>query len=173
MRFSLLLSIFLVIFLLGNNASAQKKSKDPVLLTVDNQNFTVSEFMYGFNKNSVKGAVVNQKSMDEYMDLYVNFRLKVKEAEDLGLDTLETFKREFSGYRQELAQPYLTDKSEDEAILKEAYQRFQYDIRASHIMISLPENVADNDSVAVAAYNKLISIRKKAVAGEDFAALAR
>ncbi|RUA28799.1 MAG: peptidylprolyl isomerase [Bacteroidetes bacterium] len=173
MKHNLVLAVLTLLIFIGFEASAQKKSKDKVLLSIDNQDFTVSEFMYGFNKNNVKGAVVDQKSLDEYLDLYINFRLKVKEAEDLGLDTLADFKREFLGYRKELAQPYLTDKSEDEAILKEAYDRYQYDIRASHIMISLPENVADNDSIAVAAYNKLMDIRKKALAGEDFADLAR
>ncbi len=173
MKHRLLLAVFTLLFFVVFDGTAQKKSKDEVLLSIDNQDFKVSEFMYGFKKNNVKGAVVDQKSLDEYLDLYINFRLKVKEAEDLGLDTMPDFQREFLGYRKELAQPYLTDKSEDEAILKEAYDRFQYDIRASHIMISLPENVADNDSVAIAAYDKLMNIRKKALAGEDFAALAR
>ena len=167
--------IFIIAIALMSNLElmAQKKGSDPILLSIDEQDFTVSEFMYGYNKNNIKGAVMNQKSLDDYLELYINFRLKVKEAEDLGLDTMSSFKREFDGYRQELAQPYLTDKSEDEVILKEAYDRFQYDIRASHIMISLPENVADNDSIALAAYKKLMDIRKKAMSGDDFATLAR
>jgi len=166
--------IFISLLMFANiNLRAQKKSKDPVLLSVDDQNFTVSEFLYGYKKNNAKGAVMDQKSLQEYMDLYVNFRLKVKEAEDLGLDTAADFKRELAGYRSQLAQPYLTDKSEDSLIYKEAYDRLQYDIRASHIMIALPENVADNDSIAVAAYKKLQDIRKQAKSGADFAELAR
>jgi peptidyl-prolyl cis-trans isomerase SurA len=173
MKFYVIISIIAIAMMTSFGVNAQKKGKDPVLVSVDGQDFTVSEFMYGFKKNNVKGAVVDQKSLDDYLDLYVNFRLKVKAAEDLGLDTMPSFKREFDGYRQELAQPYLTDKSEDEAILKEAYERFQYDIRASHIMISLAENVADNDSVAITAYKKLMDIRKQAMSGKDFAQLAR
>lgn len=152
---------------------AQSKSKDPVLLSIDDQNFKVSEFLYGYNKNNVKGAVMDQKSIEDYMELYVNFRLKVKEAEDLGLDTVTEFKHELHGYRDQLAQPYLTDKSEDSLIYKEAYKRLQTDVRASHIMIALPENVAENDSIAIAAYKKLQSIRKQANSGTDFNALAR
>lgn len=165
--------LFLVVMVMGVDGFAQRKAKDPVLLTVDDQNFTVSEFMYGFKKNNVKGAVMDQKSLDDYLELFINFRLKVKEAEDLGMDTMPDFKREFLGYRTELAQPYLTDKSEDELILKEAYDRLQYDIRASHIMISLADNIADNDSQAQIAYKKLMDIRKQALAGADFAELAR
>lgn len=174
MKFRILSVLVAFILLSTMDLSAQKKSKskDPVLLTIDDQNFTVAEFMYGYKKNNVKGAVMDQKSLDDYMELFINFRLKVKEAEDLGLDTMPDFYREFMGYRSELAQPFLTDKSEDELILKEAYNRLQYDIRASHIMISLPENVADNDSVAIIAYKKLINIRKQAMSGTDFNELA-
>jgi peptidyl-prolyl cis-trans isomerase SurA len=157
----------------GFNASAQKSAKDPVILTIDDQNFTVSEFLYGYNKNNTHKSKMDEQSLRDYMDLYVNFRLKVKEAEDLGLDTSIAFKRELAGYRAQLARPYLTDKSEDSLIYHEAYDRLQWDVRASHIMIALPENVADNDSVAVAAYKKLMDIRKRAMNGEDFAELAR
>jgi len=173
MKIKVILVFLAFVMAMGIDAVAQKKSKDPVLLTIDDQGFTVSEFMYGFKKNNVKGAVMDQKSLDDYLELFINFRLKVKEAEDLGLDTMPEFTREFLGYRAELAQPYLTDKSEDELILKEAYDRLQYDVRASHIMISLPENVADNDSVAQIAYKKLMNIRKQAMAGADFSDLAR
>ena len=177
MKFSILSVLVVFILMSTIDLSAQRKSrsksKDPVLLTIDDQDFTVAEFMYGYKKNNVKGAVMDQKSLDDYLELFINFRLKVKEAEDLGLDTMPDFYREFMGYRAELAQPYLTDKSEDELILKEAYNRLQYDVRASHIMISLPENVADNDSIAIIAYKKLMNIRKQAMSGTDFSELAR
>jgi peptidyl-prolyl cis-trans isomerase SurA len=171
---SRIILIFVSLMLFSNiNLWAQKKSKDPVLLSVDDQNFTVSEFLYGYQKNNAKGAVMDQKSLQDYMELYINFRLKVKEAEDLGLDTAADFTRELAGYRAQLAQPYLTDKSEDSLIYKEAYDRLQYDIRASHIMIAIPENVADNDSIAMAAYKKLQGLRKQANGGADFAELAK
>ena len=171
---SRIILIFVSLMLFSNiNLWAQKKSKDPVLLSVDDQNFTVSEFLYGYQKNNAKGAVMDQKSLQDYMDLYVNFRLKVMAAESLGLDTAADFIQELAGYRTQLAQPYLTDKAEDSLIYKEAYDRLQYDIRASHIMIALPENVADNDSIAMAAYKKLQGIRKKAKGGTSFAELAK
>ncbi|RLD65009.1 MAG: hypothetical protein DRI84_07705 [Bacteroidetes bacterium] len=171
---SKLVLIFVSLLILSSfDILAQKKSEDPILLSIDGQDYKVSEFLYGYNKNNAKGAVMDQKSLEDYMELYINFRMKVKEAEDLGLDTVDSFKRELSGYRDQLAQPYLTDKSEDSLIYKEAYDRLQFDIRASHIMIALPENVAENDSIAIAAYKRLIDIRKKAKAGADFAELAQ
>ena len=68
---------------LSAQRKTRSKSKDPVLLTIDDQDFTVAEFMYGYKKNNVKGAVMDQKSLDDYLELFINFRLKVKEAEDL------------------------------------------------------------------------------------------
>ena len=173
MRSRIVLVFISLMMLAGMNAVAQKKGNDPVILSIDDQDFTVSEFLYGYKKNNTHANTMDEKSLKEYMDLYVNFRLKVKEAEDMGLDTSIAFKRELAGYRAQLARPYLTDKSEDSLIYREAYERLQWDIRASHIMIALPEDVADNDSVAIAAYKKLMDIRKQAENGADFAALAR
>ncbi len=173
MRYGIVLILVSILMFANTRVWGQKKAKDPVILTIDDQDFTVSEFLYGYKKNNTAGVKMDKKSLEDYMDLYLNFRLKVKEAEDLGLDTSTAFKRELAGYRSQLARPYLTDKSEDSLIYHEAYDRLQWDIRASHIMISVPENVADNDSVAEAAYKKLIDIRKKAMAGEDFSELAR
>ena len=78
-----------------------------------------------------------------------------------------------AGYRDQLAKPYLTDKSVDEDILKEAYERIQWNVRASHIMIAIPENVSKNDAQAQDAYNKLITYRKQILAGADFTEIAK
>ncbi len=150
---------------------SQKQNK--TLLTIDNQSFSKDEFMYVYNKNNSNPASVDKKSINEYLDLYINFRLKVKEAEDRGMDTTMAFKRELKGYRDQLARPYLTDKSVDSNILKEAYERLQWDIRASHIMIAVDEDVSKNDTVAISAYKKLLDIRKKILNGADFAEMAK
>ncbi len=153
-------------------AFSQKKSKQ-VLLTIDGQPFTMEEFMYVYNKNNSNPSAIDKKSLNEYLDLYENFRLKVKEAEDRGMDTTKAFKRELAGYRNQLARPYLTDKSVDSNILREAYARLQQDVRASHIMIAVDEDVSKNDSVAKAAYDKLLGIRKQILNGADFATMAK
>lgn len=165
-----LLALFLLVPVL---AFAQKAKDTPPLLTIDGEAFSLEEFLYVYNKNNNNTSTIDKKSINEYLDLYVNFRLKVKEAEDRGMDTTEAFVNELAGYRNELARPYLTDKSVDENVLKEAYERLQWNIRASHIMVAVPEDVSDNDSVAEAAYNKLVNIRKEVLEGKEFSEMAK
>lgn len=162
----------LVFFIVINLKSFSQQNNNKVLLKIDNQSFTLEEFMYVYTKNNVQGEVIDKKNIDEYLDLYINFRLKVKEAESKGLDTMKSFLDELKGYRATLAKPYLSNSSVDEEIMKEAYQRLQYDVRASHIMVSLDENISENDEQAKAAYNKLIDLRNRALKGESFAYLA-
>ena len=93
------------------------QAPDPVLMTVAGEKVTSSEFLNVYMKNNVKGDAMDRKSLEEYLDLYINFKLKVKEAEELGLDTATAFKTELAGYRKQLAQPYLTDKAIEDAVL--------------------------------------------------------
>src|SRR4051812_47951308 len=79
------------------------------LMTTGNDKVTVDEFMSVYKKNNNKdGAALDKKSMEDYLDLYSVFRLKVKEAKELGIDTTKAFRDELTGYRKTLAQPYLT-----------------------------------------------------------------
>lgn len=161
-----------IIFILSS-FMAISQSDDDVLLIVEGEEFTVGEFLYVYNKNNVGDQVIDKKTVEEYLDLFVNFRLKVKDAESLGLDTNTEFLRELEGYRKQLAKPYLTDKEVTDELLKEAYNRRQLNLRASHIMISVPETVADNDSASIAAVQKLNNIKKKIENGADFAEMAK
>ncbi len=147
------------------------QTSDPVLMNVGVEKVTASEFLNVYMKNNVKGDALDRKSLEEYLDLYINFKLKVKEAEELGLDTVTSFKNELAGYRKQLAQPYLTDKTIEDALLKEAWERSQYDIRASHILIKLDKNAAPADTLA--AYKKIMAIRARLMKGEDFALVAK
>lgn len=143
-----------------------------VLLTVGNDNITKQEFENIYKKNNVKQtAPADEKTMREYLDLYINFRLKVNEAEALGLDTTSSFKTELAGYRRQLAQPYLTDKEVTEKLIQEAYERSQKEIRASHILINSAPDALPKDTLA--AYNKALDLRRRIVEkGEDFGKLA-
>ena len=100
---------------------------DPVLLNVAGENVTRSEFDRVFRKNN-KDSVFTEQSVREYLDLYINYKLKVKEAETLKMDTSETFRSELSGYRKQLAQPYLNDKEVSENLIREAYERLGKDV---------------------------------------------
>ncbi len=141
-------------------------NKDAVLMTIGNSKVTVSEFENVYHKNNTKEAVNDSKSLNEYVDLYVNFKLKVKEAEELGLDTAKSFIDELNGYRKQLAQPYLTDKDVNEKLLKETYDRLKEDIHASHILVKVAENALPKDTLE--AYNKIMKIRSRILKGEDF-----
>ncbi|MHC1776646.1 MAG: peptidylprolyl isomerase [Lentimicrobium sp.] len=149
-------------------ASAQ--DTDPVVLKVAGENITKSEFLNVYQKNNVNGEVIDRKSLEEYMELYINFRLKVKEAESLGLDTTRSFIDELAGYRKQLAQPYLIDEEMNKALLTEAYNRKTEDIRASHILIKVDRNTSPADTLA--AYKRVMALRKRVLKGEDFGMLA-
>lgn len=150
---------------------ANAQVNDEVLLTVAGEKITKTEFLNVYKKNNIKGDLMDKKSLDEYLNLYINFKLKVKEAEELKLDTFTSFKSELAGYRKQLAQPYLTDKQVDDDLLKEAYDRLQWDIRASHILIKVNKEATPEDTLA--AYKKVLKIRERLLKGEDFATVAK
>jgi peptidyl-prolyl cis-trans isomerase SurA len=154
-----------------NTGTLPKTDKDPVLLIVSNDTVTKSEFLAVYNKNNIKKeTVIDKKSLEEYLQLYVNFKLKVKEAESLGMDTVSSFVTELAGYRKQLAQPYLVNKDVNDKLLQEAYDRMQYDVRASHILIKVSADASPEDTLK--AYNKILAIRDRALKGEDFGTLA-
>lgn len=146
------------------------QDNDPVLMTVGKRNIRKSEFEAVYHKNN-RTPQSDEKALNEYLDLYVNFRLKVAEAEELGLDTTEAFRSELKGYRAQLAQPYLTDNEVSEKLIREAYDRSMYDVKASHILIKVDENALPKDSLA--AYNKALKVRERILKGEDFEKVAK
>ena len=159
-----------VLTMLLFNASAQSKLDKQVLMTIGKQDVTVKEFTDVYNKNNLKSDVIEKKSVDEYLDLFVNFRMKVMEAYEMKLDTNAKFKKELEGYRKQLAKPYFTNDEVSEELVEEAYQRKQKDIRASHILIRCDKHALPSDTLK--AFNKAMDIRKKALNGEDFGELA-
>lgn len=165
------LSVFLILLLgafAANTVYAQKKSK--VLLEIAGEKITVDEFMRVYKKNNTQGNVVDKKSVDEYLELFINFRLKVKQAEDLGMDTVPEFKEELAGYRKQLAKPYLIDKDIQEKMMRNAFEHMQYDVRASHILIKVGPNASPQDTAK--AYNKIMELRKRILNGEPFGKVA-
>ena len=152
------------------NVSAQSKLDKQVLMTIGDQKVTVKEFTDVYNKNNLKSEVIEKKSVDEYLDLFVNFRMKVMEAYAMQLDTNAKFKKELDGYRKQLAKPYFINDEVSEELVEEAYQRKQKDIRASHILIRCDKHALPSDTLK--AFNKAMDIRKKALNGEDFGTLA-
>jgi peptidyl-prolyl cis-trans isomerase SurA len=161
-RISLLIVATFFIF----NLNAQNET----ILTIDGENVSKLDFEYVFKKNNTNTAITTEE-LDEYMELFINYKLKVREAEDLGMDTMPTFVKELQGYRAQLAAPYLTDSKVDEALIVEAYDRLKQEVRASHILIKVSPDAAPQDTLA--AYQQIEEIRNELIATNgDFDAVA-
>ncbi|PLX13959.1 MAG: hypothetical protein C0598_02455 [Marinilabiliales bacterium] len=156
------------VLMLGLNISvfSQNPLDNKTLMTIGNEDVTVADFMKTYTKNNTVEEMTKDGALDEYMDLFVNFKLKVMEAKALKIDTIPSFKKELEGYRKQLAKPYFIDESVNEALLKEAYNRKLKDLRASHILIMVDENATPEDTLK--AYNKIMNIRKEILVGKDF-----
>ena len=129
-----------------------------VLLEIEDDRISLEEFKHIFNKNN-DNEEIDKEYLDEYIELFVNFKLKVKEAKSLGFDTVKTFVDELEGYRKQLARPYLRDDNFNDELFDEALDRIQYDINADHILINI--NDENNDE----ALNKIKEIRKQILSG--------
>jgi peptidyl-prolyl cis-trans isomerase SurA len=144
--------------------------KDPVILKVNGEKITKSEFLQIYLKNN-PNPKYDQASMDEYMDLFKKFKLKVIEAEALGYDTIPKLKREFEGYKRQLAIPYLIDSAQNDSLVREAYFRTVNEVRCSHILVKLDPSATPADTLA--AYNRILALKARIDKGEDFASVAK
>lgn len=140
--------------------------KDPVLMTVNGKAVTLSEFEYMYNKNNQQQ--VAKQPLDKYIDMFTVYKLKVADAEAAGIDTTASFKKEFAGYRNELAAPYLVDTVAQENKAKEIYEHMKYNVKASHIMLPLDRDIVKNKQTEA----KLDSIRTCILNGQSFEDLA-
>ncbi|RIJ36840.1 peptidylprolyl isomerase [Pontibacter oryzae] len=172
MRSNQLLAAVAALAIAGCTATKKTDSKEPAIATLGSQPISLTEFRYVYEKNnSGNDDAYTRQSLSEYLDLYTNFKLKVIEAEKRGLDTTMAFKRELEGYKEQLAQPYLTEKSVTDQLVREAYERMKQEVNASHILISVAPDAAPEDTLA--AYNQSMKLRQRAQNGEDFGKLAQ
>jgi peptidyl-prolyl cis-trans isomerase SurA len=158
------------VLLLASSAMAQSGTTDPVLMTVDGKPVTSTEFQAIYKKNN-KDAPVTKEALDEYLELFINYKLKVREAEMLGMDTISKFRSELEGYRKQLARPYLIDRELNESLMREAYDRMQQEVRASHILAQVQPDASPEDTLS--AWKRINSLRDRVLKGEDFATLAK
>ena len=161
--------------LMVNGLKAQKVNEDPIVMEIGGEKITQSEFMKNFRQANTIGdnatAAEKRKALNDYIDLFVNFRLKIKDALVERYDTIAAFQNEYKTYRDELAAPYLIDSKLLEDILQEAYRRNQQAVRASHIMVALPRNPSPEDTLL--AYQKAMDIYEQVTRkGADFNKLA-
>jgi len=157
------------IALFGSLLATAQNTDDPVIMTVDGQAVTKSEFENIFKKNN-QNTEVTKESLDEYLELFTNFKLKVRAAEELGMDTVQRFVAELNGYRSQLRRPYMVDNQKNDELLRQAYARSTEEVRASHVLIKVEPNAAPEDTAK--AYAKILEVRKRLLAGDDFKKVA-
>ena len=163
-------AILLIILLINSlNIFSQKDTK--TLVTINGEATSVADFKRVYEKNL--NAIDNEesKNVKNNLDLFINFKLKVAEAYQIRLDTLSSYKREIETYKSQLIAPYLQDKNYLNLLIKEAYDRTKTEIRASHILVRLPQNYSLNDTLK--SYTKIINARNRVLAGESFTKVAK
>ncbi|MES2561074.1 MAG: peptidylprolyl isomerase [Bacteroidota bacterium] len=142
----------------------------PWVFTFGTDTVYKAEFERLLSKNKKDKERPTEADVREYLELYQNFKMKVKEAELMKLDSIASFKTELAGYRKQLANPYLTDKKVSDGLIKEAYERMKLEVNASHILINCAENAAAKDTLV--AYNKILGLRNRILKGESFDSVA-
>ncbi|HKI88039.1 MAG TPA: peptidylprolyl isomerase [Draconibacterium sp.] len=141
--------------------------KDETLLTIGKTNISKAEFERIYKKNNSNlFSEADKKSPKDYLDLFIDFKLKVIEAENLKMDTANAFKKELAGYRKELAQPYLTDVKYDQKLVKELYNRMTKEVNASHILFVVKPGASDQE--VEDARKKAEKVRQEILNGKDF-----
>ncbi|HZG01318.1 MAG TPA: peptidylprolyl isomerase [Chitinophagales bacterium] len=167
--------VFLSLCLLTVSSFAQNghtNANGDVLFTIGNDPVTSQEFLNVYKKNSMgKEVDMSESALRDYLNLYVNFRLKVKEAKTMQLDTAASVKSELTNYRSQLAKNYLTDTAKIGQLTREAYNRMQKEVQVQHILVRVDQNASAADSMA--AWKKINAIRALVAKGKDFAQVAR
>ena len=142
--------------------------KNEVLFKINDDEHKVEEFVNSFQKNADLISSSNE-SIEQHLDRFINFHLKLKSAYHLGLDTLPSFQKEFGRYYKQIADNYISNGEVTEAMVKETYDRTKTEVRASHILLNLPNTEADTTAV----YQKALMLKKRIENGEDFESLAK
>ncbi|MBQ9201262.1 MAG: peptidylprolyl isomerase [Bacteroidales bacterium] len=146
-------------------------AQEPVVMTINGKPVGQGEFEYIWKKNAANN-VEDDLSFDDYVDMFVVFKLKVAEAEAAGLDTTASFISELKGYRSQLTPPYLTDAQAEQALLREAYDMTRTYVDLGHILIALPTDARPADTLK--AFQKAMELHHRILAkGGDFARIAR
>jgi len=147
----------------------QKETK--TLVKINDRSISVADFKRIHEKNLSAIDSEEAKDVEKNLTLFINFKLKVKQAYELKLDTLKSYKKEIETHRNKLIAPYLQDKAYLNSLVEQAYERTKNEIRVSHILVRLPKNYTEQDSLD--AYTKILKARDRIVAGESFEVVAK
>jgi peptidyl-prolyl cis-trans isomerase SurA len=166
-RFALLLLISTIGF--GQNKKKETE-RSPLVFRVHKQPVFADEFIYLYKKNHTKPEDFKEAKINEYLQLLINFKLKIEEAKSRGMDTTKAFVKEFSGYKEELKKPYQVGGDELDRLTKQAYERLKEEVKASHILVNVAVDASPEDTIK--AFQKISAIRQRIINGEDFQKLA-
>jgi peptidyl-prolyl cis-trans isomerase SurA len=165
---TLVLAVFLI---LGANEIFAQKKVTPLFKLGTNEVYA-ENFEYYFSKNNDKLTKDSVEfKVQEYLDLFIKFRLKVLEAEYNNLHEEAAFITEFSGYKKQLAKPYLLESKMSESLVQEVYQRMKEEVKASHILFMIDENALPKDTLDV--FNRIMDVKKQFDSGVNFDSLAQ
>ena len=145
-----------------------QKPDEKILMTVAGRGVEAGEFIRMYNK-SLDPA--NKTDLKNYLEQFIAFKLKVADAIDKGYDTTAAFREELAGYRNQLAQSYLTDPEIKEKLLRKAYERSLSEVNASHILVNCQPDAIPEDTLN--AYKKALDIRERIARGESFEQVAK
>ena len=160
--------IILVFLLVQSFIFAQNKE---VLFTIDAHPYYTDEFIRVYNKNLDLVKDDSQKNLDNYLELFLGYKLKVEKANKIGLQDGVTYQNELKSYRTQLSKSYMNDSKVTNELVQEAYDRMQKEVRASHILVLVAEGASPADTLK--AYNKIKDIKNRLNAGEDFNLVAQ
>lgn len=159
----------LCIGMITSYSMAQKKTKE-VLFTIDEEPYYLEDFSYVYNKN-IDLIPESERDVEEYLNLYIDYKLKVLKARELGLDTLKLYKEEFNQNRNQLVTRYLSSEKITDELIEEAYERSLKEINASHILFLLDPNARPQDSLKM--YEKAMRVRNEIQSGVSFSEMAK
>ncbi len=162
----------ILLLMLASVCGYAQNANDPVVMTINGENVARSEFKRAYNRNKASGT-----SVKEYVDLYINYRLKIAEALKQHIDTTKGFRQEFSTYRDELLTKHVTDTQFEDSIVRSIYDRMKTQLKdsdilsVSHVFISVPQKASDKQKAL--AKVKIDSIYNVLKSGADFAEVAK
>ena len=167
----IIFSVFIVFISFTAIAQLSAEKKSLTLFTVSTAQVSTEEFLHLYRKNSLnKSEASTEQSVKEYLDLLINFKLKIAEAKARGLDTTQKFNKEFKTYREELKRPYRAEPDALDKLTKDTYQRLTEEVKASNILINVKPDAQPSDTLA--AYEKITQARHRVLQGESFEKMA-
>nr|WP_297163843.1 peptidylprolyl isomerase [uncultured Dysgonomonas sp.] len=153
-----------VTLLLVLSCSIAYGQSDPILMKINGNKITKSDFEYAYKKANNEAS--EDQSVNQFLESFINYKLKVEEAKSLELNKDEIFLKEYSRYLEQSQSPYITDSISPEIVARKIYDRLGQNVQMSQLFVAFPtEDILPKDTLK--AYNKIVSIRESAIKGDD------